>query len=408
MPPVSGMAHRSYLSPDRRQVLLAEMDHGSWLPCRLTPFDGSSPGKPVGPAPAQCTDAAWSPDGKWMYLAANTGNGYHIWRQRFPDGIPEQITSGVTQEEGIEVAPDGRSFVTSIGARQSTVWFHDSRGDRQITSEGYGLMPSISPDGKRIYYLLRVGAARHFVRGELWVADLESGQRSRLLPDFLMQHYAISADGQRVVFVAADDTGHYPVWVTTLNGRSSPRHVTAKGASRAYFAAGGYVFFVSADTGPKFIYRVREDGSELQKIVDTSSAFSVSPDGKWVVTQGSGDMAMAIMVNPVDGGSPTLICGTCVGGPQMVERSGAPCVSWSPDGKFFYLYFREFIYAIPLRPGQMLPPIPAAGFRSKNDVAALPGARLIAEQEAFPGPNPSIYAFIKLATHRNIYRVSVP
>jgi hypothetical protein len=210
------------------------------------------------------------------------------------------------------------------------------------------------------------------------------------------------------VFVAADDTGRYPVLVTTLNGRSSPRHVTAKGASRAYFAAGGYVFFVSADTGPKFIYRVREDGSELQKIVNTSSAFSVSPDGKWVVTQGSGDMAMAIMVNPVDGGSPTLICGTCVGGPQMVERSGAPCVSWSPDGKFFYLYFREFIYAIPLRPGQMLPPIPAAGFRSKNDVAALPGARLIAEQEAFPGPNPSIYAFIKLATHRNIYRVSVP
>ena len=71
----SGMAHRSYLSPDRKQVLLAEMDASSWLPCRLTPFDGSSPGKPVGPAPAQCTDAAWSPDGKWMYF-------YRQYRQR--------------------------------------------------------------------------------------------------------------------------------------------------------------------------------------------------------------------------------------------------------------------------------------------------------------------------------------
>jgi hypothetical protein len=142
--------------------------------------------------------------------------------------------------------------------------------------------------------------------------------------------------------------------------------------------------------------------------VDTSSEFSVSPDGKWVVTQGSGDMAMAVMVHPVDGGSPTLICGSCVGGPHVIERSRAPRVSWSPDGKFFYLNFREFIYAIPLRPGQMLPPLPAAGFRSKNDVAALPGVRLIPEHEAFPGPNPSIYAFIKLATHRNIYRVSAP
>jgi eukaryotic-like serine/threonine-protein kinase len=206
-----------------------------------------------------------------MYFCADTGGGYHIWRQRFRDGIPEQITSGATQEDGIEVAPDGRSFVTSIGASQSTVWFHDSSGDRRITSEGYGLMPSISPDTKKLYYLLRAGAARHFTRGELWVADLESGQPERLLPDFLMQHYAVSADGQRLVFVGADDSGRYPVWLAALNGRSSPQQVTTKNAAKAYFGAGGYVFFVGAETGPKFIYRVREDGSQLEKIVDTSS-----------------------------------------------------------------------------------------------------------------------------------------
>jgi hypothetical protein len=56
----------------------------------------------------------------------------------------------------------------------------------------------------------------------------------------------------------------------------------------------------------------------------------------------------------------------------------------------------------------MLPPIPPSGFRSKEDVAALPGARLIPEPGAFPGPNPSIYAFTKVSTHRNIYRVSLP
>jgi hypothetical protein len=83
-------------------------------------------------------------------------------------------------------------------------------------------------------------------------------------------------------------------------------------------------------------------------------------------------------------------------------------VSWSPDGKFLYLKFQESIYGIALRPGQMLPPMPASGFRSKEDVAALWGARLIPEQGAFPGPNPSIYAFTKIATHRNIYRVPVP
>jgi Tol biopolymer transport system component len=409
MPSQTGMAHRSYLSPDRKQVLLAEMDHGAWLPCRLIPFDGSSPGKPVGPA--HCADAAWSPNGKWMYFSADTGNGYHIWRQRFPDGAPEQITSGVTQEEGIELAPDGRSFVTSIGASQSTVWFHDSRGDRQITSERYGLLPSVSPDGKKLYYLLRAVGARHFVSGELWVADLESGQRQRLLPDFLMQHYAISADGQRVVFVASDDTGRSPVWWAALDGRSAPRQVTTNDGRKAQFGAGGSVLFMSEDKGTKFVYRVREDGGELQKVARTDSAaylFSASPDGKWVVIPGSTDgMAWAAMVYPVGGGSPTLLSVTCASG-NDVERTVPPCVSWSPDGKFLYLKIQESIYAIPLRSGQMLPPIPVSGFRSKQDVAALPGTRLIPQEGAFPGPNPSIYAFTKVATHRNIYRVSVP
>ena len=412
MPAETGMAHRSYLSPDRKHVLLAEMDLGSWLPCRLTPFDGSSPGKPVGPAPAHCADAAWSPDGKWMYFSTDTGNGFHIWRQRFPDGTPDQITSGVTQEEGIEFAPDGGSFVTSIGASHSTVWFHDSRGDRQITSEGYGLLPSVSPDGRKLYYLLRDKGARHFVSGELWVADLESGQRQRLLADFLMQHYAISADGQRVVFVVSDDTGRSPVWLAALDGRSAPRQVTADDGQKAYFGAGGYVVFVGREKGAKFVYRVKEDGSELQKVVGIDSPaplFSASPDGKWVAIPGGStdEMSWPAMVYPVGGGSPRLLCVSCASG-NDVERVGPPGASWSPDGKFLYLNFRESIYAIPLRPGQMLPAMPASGFRSKEEVAAFPGARLIPEPGAFPGPNPSIYAFTKVSTHRNIYRVSAP
>ena len=57
----------------------------------------------------------------------------------------------------------------------------------------------------------------------------------------------------------------------------------------------------------------------------------------------------------------------------------------------------------------MLPPIPASGFESKEAVAALPGARLVSDEaNVFPGPNPSIYAFTKVTTQRNIYRVPVP
>jgi len=413
IPPETGMAHRSYLSPDRKQVLLVEMDRGAWSPCRVMPFNGSSPGKPVGPALSHCTEAAWSADGKWIYFSADTGSGYHIWRQRFPDGPPEQITSGVTQEEGIELAPDGQSFLTSIGTTQSTVWLHDSRGDRQITSEGYGQLPSISADGGKLYYLLRAEGEQHFVGGELWMADLESGQHQRLLPNFLMQHYAISADGKEVVFIVADDTGRSPVWVAPLDGRTAPRQITndTVNAWKTYFVAGGYVIFVGEEKGRKFVFRVKEDGSELQKVVPIDSGltmFNASPDGQSVVIPGRTDKReWSAMVYPVTDGSPTPLCVPCVSG-NDVERTGPPGVSWSPDAKFIYLQFPESTYAVALRPGQMLPPLSATGFQSEEEVASLPGARLIPEQGAFPGPDPSIYAFMKVATHRNIYRIPVP
>ena len=189
---VAAMAHRSYLSPDRRQVLTADMD-GGWT-CRLTPFEGKAPTRVAGPSPAQCTSAAWSPDGKRMYFSANTGNGYHIWSQKFPDGPPEQVTFGATEEEGIAFAPDGRSFLTSVGTKQTTLWVHDSRGERQITSEGYASLPQFSSDGKKLYYLQRSQANRRFVSGELWEVNLEAGTRARVLPNFLMEHYTVASE----------------------------------------------------------------------------------------------------------------------------------------------------------------------------------------------------------------------
>jgi eukaryotic-like serine/threonine-protein kinase len=406
LPTEDGMAHRSSLSPDRTWVIVVEMDSRSWLPCRLVPFDGSSPGRTVGPSPAQCTDAAWSPDGKWMYFTADMGNGAHIWRQRFPDGTPEQITYGVTQEEGIHFAPDGRSFVTSIGTNQSTVWVHDSRGTRQVTSEGYGFSPSFSPDGKKLYYLVRTSAVRNWISGGLWTVDLETGERQRVLPDFRMQHYTISADGQRVVFVAVDDSGRTPVWLASLDGRAAPRRLTTIDGAAAFFGAPGEVIFGSQEK-MWFVYRVKEDGSDLRKIISTPMImpFAVSPDGQWVTAIDPAAWG-ALMVYPAGGGPPKRICESC-SPPQGIDPIPPP-LSWSPDGRFVYLKFGDSTYAIPLQPGQMLPAVPAGGFPSKDAVAALPGARLVSAERAYAGPDPSIHAFVKPSAHRNIYRVAVP
>src|SRR5207247_6222250 len=143
----------------------------------------------------------------------------------------------------------------------------------------------------------------------------------------------------------------------------------------------------------------KDDGSEVPRLIPAPQYqgrqldvvpwnLSLSPDGNWVVVgSATGKADGSVVVYPVSGGSPKLICEACEQAPDFERGPSRPYVNWSADGKFFYLNFQGSIYAISLRPGQALPPIPASGFRTKQEVAAFPGARLIPEPEAITGPD---------------------
>ena len=345
-----------------------------------------------------------------MYFSANTGNGFHIWRERFPNGVPEQVTSGPTEEEGLSFAPDGRSFVTSIGLTQSTVWIHDSHGERQISSQGYSFLPSFSADGKTLFYLVRSDKSRH-LSGVLWSVDLESGKRERLLPDVFMQHYNVSADGKRVVFIGENEGERFPVWLATLDRHSTPRQLTSTDAgTTAYFSAKDEVLFVAKDQGTTFLYRIKVDGSGLQKVLSTPVRYlnDVSPDGKWISMWGEGsneETRNPVVIYARDGGSAITICETCgaAGAPYFPSQ-----LSWSRDQSFLYVQSLDGVYAVPIPPNAGLPPgLAALGFGFKG-IAALAGAHHVAPGLAYPGPKPSVYAFTRVTAQRNVYRIPVP
>jgi WD40-like Beta Propeller Repeat len=210
---VQGMAHLSYPSPDGRWVLIVEMDgHHAWTPCRVVPIDGTSPGRLVGPPRAGCTFGAWSPDGRWIYLTSNAGGGNHIWRQRFPDGEPEQITSGPTEEEGFAMAPDGRSFVTAVALRSSSLWLRTSAGDRPVSIEGNAVDAKFAPDGKKLFYRIVSHLGAYPLPGEMRVADVESRRVDVLLPGLQTLDYDVSPDR----------CGRWPVAPTTASEPRGP------------------------------------------------------------------------------------------------------------------------------------------------------------------------------------------
>jgi len=412
-PTETGMAHESFISPEHKWVLISGMDATGLLPCRIVPFDGSSSGHQVGPK-GPCVNAGWSPDGKWMYFSANLEGSYHIWRQRFPNGEPEQVTFGATEEDNFTLAPDGRSIVTTVKVEQSSIWLRDAAGEREISAEGFATLVSFSSDGKKLYYLVRSGPQRAHLIGELWAVELASGRRERILPDFSVTHYNVSRDGRTVVFSALDAAGKSGIWLASLDRRFTPRQITSSNEYWPSFGRQGEILFVGEEGKSKFLYRMKEDGTERQKTMQDEVLYlvSISPDGDWAVAwvpvPGQGGSS-AVFAYPTRGGAPIRICDVCT---SVWSERAAAAVAWSPDGKFFYVSFQYFpginqgkTFVIPLRQGQTMPPLPKQGIKSERDLTSLPGVRVIGEKDVFAGPNPSAYAFRRLAYSSNIYRV---
>lgn len=405
-PRETDMAHLSYLSPDRNWVLVAQMELDNWVPCRLVPFGGGA-AKSVGPQDGGCSSAAWSPDGKWMYFTSSAGgHGSHIWRQSFPDGTPQQVTNGPTEEDGIAMAPDGHSFITSVGTEEQTVWIHDQQGDRQISSQGYAYDSSLSTDGSKLFYQVTRSSSEWDRGGELWVSDLHSGQAGKVLPGITIRNYWLSPDGKRVAYDSLDENGKSRLWLASLDHRFTPKQITSiAGEAEPVYAPSGKLYFRVSEGDVDFLYRMNEDGSQREKVFPDpiTDILSIAPDERLVVVaravQGE-ENSIATEAIPLAGGPSVRICNLFC------------AIDWSRDGKLLYFTppamkssWKTFI--IPLAHGSDLPPLPAKGVRSEFELPNRAALRVV-EEWISTGPNPALYSFSRRIAHRNLYRIPVP
>jgi len=299
------------------------------------------------------------------------------------------------------MAQDGRSFVTAVALNNASLWLHDAAGEREISLEGNTADPRFTPDGKKLLYrsVREPPSDFAFYRdpGEVRVADLKSGRSEPLVRGFQALEYDISADGLQVAMETADGEGKPRIWLAPLDRSSPPRQILNVEGASPKFGPGGEIFFRHMEGKTGFVYRVRPDGSGMRKALEQPVLllWAVSPDGRWVSAWApvAGTGPAAGQVFPLDGKPPVSIGNTRLG--------------WIPGGVWFTPFGKQ-TYVVPLAAGQILPQIPAGGFRSDDEIGLLPGARRIDAEPVAPGPLPGVYAFYRATTQRNLYRIPIP
>lgn len=387
---VRGMAHYSYLSPDRRSVLVVEMNGaGEFGRCRLVPFgNGAGPGHPVGPE-GSCRTAAWSADGRWMYFAAWIEGHSHLWRQRYPDGAPEQITFGPTDAETVASGPDGHSVLASVGLVQSTLWVHDAAGERKLTTESYAASPRLSSDGRRVYFLTARSSSEP---PELWDADVATGRKEPLVTGFLISDYAVSHDERLVVFTARR-SGAPEIWLAPLDRSTAPK-LLLRGGDEVVFDGSDRVYFRSLGEHANYLHRMAPDGSGNERVFNAPiiSVRDVMLDGSRV----SVDLPL-----PGEGLGASWLVPTGAGEPWLVSKGWAPA-RWSRDGRLLYVEVgssdKAETVAVPVG-ADGLPSMPVSDALRTGTLIRHAGAALAT------GLDPGSYVFVQNEQRRNIYRI---
>ncbi len=390
-----GMVHYSYPSPDGKWLLLVVMNkQSSFDRCRVVPLDGGSSGHEVGPR-GQCLLAAWSPDNRTMYFSADVAGARHLWRQPFPDGAVERIDLGpTTEEEGLAVSPKGDWLITSIGNRHSSLLRHTADGDTPLSPEGDEFLKAItSGDLKTVYFLTRASAGQPL---QLKRMTLASRQVEPLVPDHEVVDYDVSRDEKLIAF----STPAREVWVGPID-HSAPPHLVVPNASEVRFAAQNDLVVVRRDGPSNYLERLGIDGSAPTRLPTRPflDEGDVSFDGRWVVEV---DTPLSYRAIPVYGGEPT---------PELCPDE--PCrFQWSRDGRWLYATWitdggSNNVAAIPLKPGESFPPIPAGADDPLMAWLSLPGVHKLEQSDVSPSPDPSVYVFRHETRLTNLFRVNL-
>jgi Tol biopolymer transport system component/DNA-binding winged helix-turn-helix (wHTH) protein len=146
---------------------------------------------------------AWSPDGAWVAVAADIGNGPRVFRIPVDGGHP--IATVDEYSLGPAWSPDG-SFIVYSGAEAGPTFPLKAVSVRDNAPHVLPnlLLPRgarrVAVLGDRKFLLTLQGELRH---KNFWLVDLESGHQRQLTdfgPASLIGDFDVSADGREIIF----------------------------------------------------------------------------------------------------------------------------------------------------------------------------------------------------------------
>jgi len=269
----------------------------------------------------------WSPDDRSIAYVANHGNGrYVLYIVDLAVGTPRELTRAFDMN-GITWLPDGTGLVYASSSG-STIRYPPVFNLRTVSRDGavqgqltVGDVSHVHPDMVQAGKLF---ASRVRMQSDIWrfpvsgsPANFKTGTRITH-QTAQVQTPSASPDGRELAYLS-DSGGHSNLWVTRIDGSSSPRQLTFERnpdqmvGIPIWSPAGNRIVFIQTEISltKNILYVINPaDGSDLRQVVEGGTGATWSPDGRSLYYQIYSPSESCIYKIHVDGGDPARVrCG---------------------------------------------------------------------------------------------------
>lgn len=279
----------------------------------------------------------WLADSSGLLMVASdeASASRQVWRLSYPGGEARRITNDPASYVRMSLSSDARSLVALQQSRVTNVWLfpaEEMSRARQITfgAGGYGGRLSWTPDG-RIVYDSEVGEAT-----TISVMNADGSNPNNLLGDLTGRVTAglgaVTPDGRHIVYYSDLKGGVRHIWRMDSDGGNQIQLTDGEGENDPTCSPDGrWVVYTKLETkgGDRpNLWKVPIDGGAPARLThEFSLKPSVSPDGKLIacIYAETRSSEAGLAVFPFDGGAPVKTF------PQPLR--GVSYVGWTPDGR---------------------------------------------------------------------------
>jgi Tol biopolymer transport system component len=227
----------------------------------------------------------WGQPGKTVLASRTVNDVTNIWEYSLANGALRQVTFGAGADTSPMPDRSGKKlyFVTGRESGALTVYNTKTKQSFDVVSDS-ATQPVISFDGQRVNYLTLAGPQHQ----ELWIADIDGGNKVKLMSSANLVTLAVSPDNSLVFF--GDIVGDASKVYLVKSDGSGLRQVPWTGANIGWgmWSGDGKTLYFSGyvkDPARVGIWKSTEPYTSVEEVTENCGYVQdVSPDGKHLLS----------------------------------------------------------------------------------------------------------------------------